>query len=259
VAKVLILGDTHGDAITHVEAIKAAAVNGAQHVFQVGDCGLFPAFYDTTESADIVNEVARGLDVMCHWIRGNHDSTDAWEFFIKTFPDGKGRGLYRSNIRLYPRVKYFKAFGLQWLEVGGAISIDKIYRLSDEKKTGHRTQYWDDEAISGADLRLVDDRKVDVLLTHDCSNKTPFGQRIKDDPDSEQNRMKVDKILNRSRPDFHFHGHMHEKYDWGNYMVHQMNHETRTIGLECNPGVWNPDPNNWVIFDTETKEVEWKL
>lgn len=258
-AKVLILGDTHGEPHTHIEAVEYAAEHSIQHIFQVGDCGLFPAFPSTSLSIDMVSESLREHDVYAHWIRGNHDDTDAWQFFVDKFPDGKGRGMLRTNIRLYPRASYFKMFGLQWLQVGGAISIDRVDRLHRERETGSKTQYWPDEAISGDDLRLVDDRKVDILLTHDCSNKTPFGMRIKPDADSEQNRMKVDKILNRSRADLHFHGHMHEKYEWENYMVHQMNHSTMTYGLECNPNSWQPEPNNWVILDTDTKKVEWKL
>lgn len=259
-AKILILGDTHGDYRTHTEAIKYAGKNGIQHIFQVGDCGLFPFYPETTDSIDRVNMFARDHAVTCHWIRGNHDDTDAWQFFIDKFPNGKGRGLLRSNILLYPRVKYFRMFGLNFLEVGGAISIDKMDRLHREERP--KTQYWPDEAISEADLDKVEknqtNNKVDVLLTHDCSNHTPFGKRIKDDPDSQENRRKIDMILRWTRPDLHFHGHMHEKYEWGNYMSHQGTHQTMTYGLECNPGVWNLDPDNWVVLDTETKEVTWK-
>lgn len=274
--KILIMGDTHGYTKSYLRSLEFAKSLGIAHVFQMGDCGTFPEDDPTwvQEHLENVNEFSRRNKIINYWIRGNHDDTDMWQAIIDNFPtQHKGMGYLRSNIRLTPRVGYFKMFGLRFLEVGGAVSIDAAWRRKLEswqggyingqyhhKGKGPRTLWWPDEAISYDDIAKVTDRKVDILMSHECSNYTPFYGRFKPDPDSEVSRRNLDMVLKKSRPDFHFHGHMHTQYDWENYMVHEMNHSTRTIGLECNSeSMYNKKEfNNFVVFDTETKQISWK-
>jgi hypothetical protein len=89
--------------------------------------------------------------------------------------------------------------------------------------------------------------KVDYLLTHDCSNRTPFYARLKPDLDSQIHRQKIDAILQATNPDKHVHGHMHNKFEWENYTGGD--HYTSTYGLECNGDHWS-----WGVLDTEKDE-----
>jgi len=145
------------------------------------------------------------------------------------------------------------------MQVGGAVSIDRQWRMSAEKAP--RTLYWPDEAISPKDVLLASqmgtDKPVDVLLSHECSNRTPWQYRLKNDAESQDNRLRMDTIIDRVKPHIHFHGHMHEKYDWVNHA--NMEQDVRTYGLECNPSGMQtmPTGSNWLIFDTETKTVTW--
>lgn len=259
VAKILIMGDTHGSVHSYLRTLDYAARNNIKHIFQMGDCGTFPEYSPTStqELFEQVNEYSRRHNIINYWVRGNHDDTDMWQGIIDHFPTAhKGMGYLRSHIRLMPRVGYFKMFGLNFLEVGGAVSIDTEWRRKNEQTP--RTLWWPDEIISPEDLNKVNYQKVDILMTHDCSDRTPWKMRLKEDFDSKMNRVKIDDILKRSKPDFHFHGHMHTQYDWMNRT--NGDHWVRTIGLECNAEAMENDRefNNFVIFDTETKEITWK-
>lgn len=255
-----MMGDTHGDVKAHMDVIEHAKRLNIKHIFQLGDCGVFPVGFSTYQDhLERLNNHLRDNDVIAWWVRGNHDDTAVFDQIPKLFPAPHHSGFLRSNIRLFPRVSRFGFGGLQFMQVGGAVSIDREWRVNAEKAP--RTLYWPDEAISDADVNLARqkgvDGRVDVLLTHECSNRTPFRFRLKTDADSQDNRLRLDTIIDSVRPHFHFHGHMHEKYDWVNHA--NMEQDVRTFGLECNPnGMQFPGNDaNWLIFDLETKTVTW--
>jgi len=264
-AKIMMLGDTHGDTGAYIEALLHAEKIGVNHIFVLGDLGVFPYYNDTLQYLEDINEMSREFGIHNHWVRGNHDDPDAWSAAVKFWPGVHRFGMLRSNIRLLDRVHHFKMFGLQFLAVGGAVSIDKNWRISKERRD--KTLYWPNETISDEDMGRVyswesnGSRKVDILLTHDCSDRTPFYARLKEDLDSKMNRQKIDDILRVAEPDFHFHGHMHTEYEWENRT--SGDHWVSTFGLECNEDAMWPktghSPNNWIIFDTETYDTTWRL
>ena len=261
--KIMMLGDTHGDTGAYAEALLYAEAINVRHIFVLGDLGVFPYYNETLQYLEDINQMSREFGIHNYWVRGNHDDPDARSATLKYWPGAHRFGMLRSNIHLADRVHHFKMFGLQFLAVGGAVSIDRDWRVQQEKRD--KTLYWPNETISEADMRKVygwsDDRKVDVLLTHDCSDRTPFYTRLKADLDSKMNRQKIDNILRVTEPDFHFHGHMHTEYEWENRV--SGNHWVSTYGLECNEDAmmhnFGDEPNNWIIFDTESKNTTWRL
>lgn len=266
--EIMIIGDTHGDLAEYLRLIDVAEAQGVTKIFQAGDCGLFPAFQGYAEWLDTIQRRSEKANIQNFWIRGNHDDPDEWEYHCR-FPNRTGWGQIRSRIMLAPRVHYFKHNGVKFLGVGGAVSIDKQWRLQNEKKPN--TLWWPDEIISEEDILKVDDRHIDVLITHECSNRTPWQGRLKPDLESQMNRQRLDRILTLATPDWHFHGHMHTQYEWMNRVIsHDVNTGTdkaswtKTIGLECNPdAMWQQGANynntyNWGIFDTNTKTWRWK-
>jgi hypothetical protein len=80
-------------------------------------------------------------------------------------------------------------------------------------------------------------KKLDVLFTHDCSDRTPFGFNLVPDPDSKMHRQKIDRVLRATKPEVHLHGHMHRRYDWMNLVADD--HYTQTYGLDCDGTNWN--------------------
>ena len=89
--------------------------------------------------------------------------------------------------------------------------------------------------------------KVDYLLTHDCSDRTPWRSRLKPDIDSQIHRQRIDRVLDGIKPAYHFHGHMHQRYDWMNRVGAE--DWTQTYGLEC-----NAELDSWGILDLDTDE-----
>lgn len=257
--EIMVIGDTHGNLADYRRLVEKAGELGINKIFQAGDCGLFPALPQYIGWLDDIQRISEKHNVQNYWIRGNHDDPDEWERTVHKWPSKTGWGTLRSRIFLAPRVHYFKLNNARFLGVGGAVSIDKQYRLSSERKPN--TLWWPNEAISVADVDAVENRHIDVLISHECSNYTHFRGRMKSDPDSESNRQRLDEIIRRATPDVHFHGHMHTKYDWENYLVHGGAHSTQTYGLECSPEDMYHGPvqdGHWGIFNTDTFEWAWE-
>lgn len=253
--KIMLAGDTHGDFRNVKHKIdKAKEIGDIQRIVILGDFGLWWGF-DGIKFIDDVNEYAKANNVQIFAIPGNHENYKWWNAIIDSAPaTSHGWAYLRTHVLLSPRVHEFRWAGKQFAVAGGAVSIDRAYRLEVERVKGKRCfspdeQLTDDE-VNDLTVKLGG-ISVDYLLTHDCSNKTPFYGRLKPDLDSEIHRKRIDAVLKNVNPGMHFHGHMHTKYDWMNF-VGEKNGEAvyvQTYGLEC-----NSDSDSWGILDLSTNE-----
>lgn len=241
--RVGICGDWHGRAPWAERIIGLMARNDVHQVFQVGDTGIWPG-HSGMEFLERTNEAARRHRTTIYALRGNHD-WNLWEHLLAdpySIRDEDTGGVFvRSNMVLMPRTTRFTISGRTVQVAGGAVSIDKAWRTSES--------WWAEEELTDAEVDAIEETKVDVLLTHDCSNRTPWGQRIKPDLDSQIHRQRIDRVLAKTSPEIHFHGHMHEWYDWQN-MVNDTQW-TQTYGLSMD-GAWNSQG----ILDFDTLEFE---
>lgn len=252
--RLMIVGDTHGNAGAVEYKAKIAKALGAERLIVVGDFGLWPG-YEGVRFLDDVSEAAREHGVEVVALPGNHEDHPQWLKWFDLAPlDSHGFAIVRSNLRLTKKVHPFKMGGKRFYVCGGAVSIDKQWRKPGKS-------WWPDEEFLPSDLASVEKYKgpaIDYLLTHDCSNFTHWDGRIKPDPESEANRMRIDRAIYALRPRYHFHGHMHTRYEWHNVMSHGKREsafghdesewngaDTHTFGLEC-----DYDDNSWVILDT---------
>lgn len=141
----LIVGDVHGK---YHEFF--AKIRNSKDTFQVGDMGLgFDDLLNYTE------------DNESHlFIRGNHDDPA----LCKKHPNYAGEFGYIKEKKLF--------------FCGGAISIDKMFRIAYEKKHGRKI-WWPDEELSESQLenakQLYIDKKPEIVITHDC----PASVRVK--------------------------------------------------------------------------------
>lgn len=260
-AKLGIIGDSHGNELFLTNTLDRLAEKGVDVAILLGDFGIFPAFRDTLGFLDGVNQKCREVGIKLIAVRGNHDSTDFWNWHLKNMPVHHRNAYIRTNILITPDLNDWRFDGKRMFAVNGAVSIDAPSRRRQEQRaSGPRTLWWPDEAITDDMVRSVqriDMRRfeVDYLFSHECSNKTRWKNRLKPDFESEQNRLRMDKILNHLRPALHFHGHMHEKYEWENLVVNDegVPHYIREYGLECD-GMWN----SWGVLDTTTDTFLWR-
>lgn len=263
-----MVGDTHGGKNDIWTACREAGNRKIQHVVVVGDFGLWTHHADGHEFLDECQEAARANNLSIYAIGGNHENWDHWNYIVETMPTHKGFAMARRRVLLAPKAHQWTWAGKQFVGAGGAVSIDKQWRLEQERGkdawgvtsgrgSGARTLWWPNEELTDQDVITIQKWgvKADYLFSHDCSTYTPFHGRLKPDPDSARHRQRIDEVLRAVKPEMHFHGHMHTKYDWVNGLVYgtsafdtdeAVGHQTQTYGLEC-----NNDWNAWGVLDVE--------
>lgn len=139
-------------------------------IFVCGDCGIgfnrYQYYIDEfTKFNDLLNKNN------CHllFIRGNHDDP-------KYFNDEM---INMSNIKTIPDYSIVKIHDYNILCIGGALSIDRTWRIKQESiinrftKSHYKRIYWEDEMpIFDADkldeIIKIDNINIDVVLSHNC-------------------------------------------------------------------------------------------
>lgn len=252
--RMLIAGDTHGE-IRHI-AYKARIAQqlGCDRMIIVGDFGMWPG-HDGVRFLDAVNMVAHEYNMFVFALPGNHEDHDQWDKWLSMgMPTSSGFTYIRDRLLISPKVHTWKWGQRRFAICGGAVSIDKSMRTEGKS-------WWKNETFSEDNLISVMKYKgppVDYLFTHDCSDHTKWRNRLKPDFESQLNRQRIDKAIATLKPRMHFHGHMHDRYDWINTRSHGLRDtafgldesewngaSTHTYGLEC-----NSSPDSWVILDT---------
>jgi hypothetical protein len=241
--KILVVGDLHGNIHAAKNAIAIAKREKCTCIIQVGDFG----FWDNIPGATYMWEVqkqARLADIPVFVIPGNHDDYDylyMCESEHKRDQDGFVR--IASHLHFAPRGLVWGWEGKNFLALGGAVSVDRDSRVVGQ-------DYWYEEEILDAEVdRTIANAEgldIDYFITHDCSNRTPFGFQIIPDFKSQLNREKIDRVLDAVRPKFQFHGHMHRWYDWPLYYGDGQGTHTHVYGLS-----FEFEHNALGVLDTE--------
>jgi hypothetical protein len=265
----MLIGDTHGGVDNILPKLDVAGKLKIQHVLQVGDFGLWSHYQDGQVYLDMVQASAQKNKLSVYAIGGNHENWDHWEWMTKNLPTHKNFAMVRSRVLLSPKINNWRWDNKQFISAGGAVSVDREWRLQREagvamdeygriaKATGPRTMYWPNEELTDQDVHKLKTWGIDAdyLITHDCSNNTPWNGRLKADPQSETHRRRIDEVIRATNPGMHFHGHMHTKYDWLNF-AGERNGEAiyvQTYGLEHDTSWYS-----WGILDTETDKFTWR-
>lgn len=163
-------GDWHGNTDFAIPAIVAATnANPDAHLIHVGDFGLYPTDFGPT----YLSTVSDLLDRPIHVIPGNHEHWPSIQLGSELgFNDFDDNGFFYTprypNIRVSPRAHTWKWGGKLFAALTGANSIDFQFR-----KLG--VSWWMEESptFNHVDelVNLVDNRPVDVLITHDAPHE----------------------------------------------------------------------------------------
>lgn len=263
--RLMLAGDSHGNTNYVRRLVHEAKTVGTQHIVILGDFGLWDHFVDGVRFLDDINNYASRHDIQIIALGGNHDNWPRWNWYVENNPKSNNGFVYiRSNVLLIPKVHTWKWANKTFFVAGGAVSVDKVWRQQAEsgpKGHGPETLFWPGEQLTDTEVgfiknwRVKHTQPIDYLLTHDCSDKTPWKNRLKPDLDSQIHRQRIDRVLGYLRPGMHFHGHMHEQYEWEN-MVPDSNgepHYIKTRGLECD-GLYY----SWGILETDTGQFLWR-
>lgn len=172
--KVLVLGDVHGDWRRLKKFISDQAPDA---IVQVGDFGYWHPF-----------ELA--LDVPLYFIDGNHEHHPTLPSKVTEV----GR-----NVFYVPRGTVAKLNGKNCLFMGGAASIDFMYRTEG-------VDWFKEEIISESDLYNLPDLRIHTVFSHTAPSEFNMREGIKFyDP----SRDRLSYILKKYEPRLWFSGHYH--------------------------------------------------
>ena len=218
----LFLGDIHLNRYAKQLLLKLhrSKVENAD-IFQVGDFGLGfqEEFLDRLMLTEI-NTHLKKTNCTLTIIRGNHDNPDLFNPPAFKF----------SNINIMPDNSIIKLCGKNILCVGGAISIDRMYRKEMIPKWGitcwpEKEEFvFDKEALDAMDLS-----EVDIICTHSSPRFTHplnFSTIVYDfadqDPgllrDLENERQLITEFYDYVKPKMpnlknYFYGHFHSSWN----------------------------------------------
>lgn len=205
-ARVLVLGDVHGELGWLKVACRTAVEQGCTVILQVGDFGFWPHYGSGRDFLKRAEELLERHDLTLRWVDGNHENHDWLD--AQQHVDGFWR---HGRMTHCARGARWEWSGVSFLACGGAYSIDKRHRTEGQS-------WWVGETITEADLaRCVNGPPVDVLVTHDA----PWGAAgvmgagtvgDKDSfPESEANRQRVAHLCDVLHPHLLVHGHYHHR------------------------------------------------
>jgi UDP-2,3-diacylglucosamine pyrophosphatase LpxH len=159
--KFIVIGDTHGNFKYIYNYIKNMDIRDTTFL-HVGDWGVGFASvgYEKAEMKKL-NQILEELNCQMYIIRGNHD--DPLIF------DGTWKW---SNLHLVPDYTVVNVDGDDILMVGGAISVDRIYRKQRTLKAAQygssKKEYWYDEVFILNKEKLKEIKGIRYVVTHSC-------------------------------------------------------------------------------------------
>ena len=223
VKNVVVCGDIHGAFEEMVYKLCVRYGMKDTLLIVAGDCGFGfekPGYYE-----QIFTKVSRRLTKANNWvvmIRGNHDDPGYFQ----------EQRIHHERFRCVPDYSIITACSHTILCIGGAISIDRTYRLTvDSRPRSAQTAcYWADEMPYFDEYALAeinDKYKVDIVVTHTAPS---FCELLKKDglmgwakrdetllEDCERERATLDCIFDSlqkaGQPLTHwYYGHFHQSW-----------------------------------------------
>ena len=224
-ATIAFAGDWHANTAWAVRAVRHAKDNGASVIIHTGDFG-----YDyTTEFALVLEEALAEAGILLLFVRGNHDDPD----FLDNL-DGNDLGFkpVTSHIWYIPQGKSWTWDGVRFLGLGGAHSIDRLFRVEG-------VSWWARETISTVDaFKAAHQGEVDVMITHDCPAGVtipgldkPSGWDARELALSHRHRERLYEVVLKVKPRLLVHGHYHTRYT--GFLDIGAAVQTRVVGLDC--------------------------
>lgn len=200
-----IVGDIHGNFSELVWRIKEKYKITDTTFILAGDCGI--GFDDSLKDLYIRKRIGKRLEdtrntLLC--IRGNHDDPG----FFK-----EGSLIDFPHIKTLPDYTHLTWKDHKILVLGGGVSVDKEWRLEEEKKTG-KPCWWEGERIQKTP-ELLSGRE-DIVISHMAplcigpvllrEDNIPYDTWAADKSDREY----LSTVLKETRPSKWIFGHYHK-------------------------------------------------
>lgn len=203
--KLYFLGDIHGEFESIARKIHQRNIENA-YIVQVGDFGIgFLHPQKEKNKLSILNEVLRKRNIQMYAIRGNHDDPSFFRLINNPYE--------LSNITLLPYYSEINLAGKNILLVGGAVSVDRIFR-----KEG--VSWWRDETFVFDENFLY--QQYDIVVTHSRPMESGLflgfkniGAFLQEDKSLEKSLKQEGELISKlydkvkGVPNWYF-GHFHE-------------------------------------------------
>jgi hypothetical protein len=248
---ILLAGDWHGFTPHATWVLERAKALGIRRVFQLGDFGLWEHEHSGIEYLDDLDELTDQHDVDIYCLAGNHDNERLAVQLHAASLDADGFVVLRPRVKLALRGHRWTWEGTRFLALGGAYSVDKLYRTNreDEKTRRSRresvqygkpfrdfagTLWFPDEELTHQNVltAIGDGSHVDVMLTHDKPLRSTPSWNRKDLIECRPNQEKIQEVVNATRPRLLVHGHLHFPYDCA-MRDNRGNFTTHVVGLDA--------------------------
>jgi Icc-related predicted phosphoesterase len=223
--KVLVAGDAHGSLMQIAYLIEMADRFDCDVILQVGDFGYMPHVQPNyIKQADKwLKEDGKTIIA----IDGNHENFAALN---APHPQHQQFQVLGQQILYAPRGTSWVWQGKTILALGGAHSIDKKTRLFDEsiRTEDHqksRWRWWEEELLTDRDIAKAKAvGHADIIIAHDCPQSVLLDHRVlwkKAEAETQENRTKLQDVIDTVKPKLVFHGHYHQRYtDIGGHEDH---------------------------------------
>lgn len=243
---VAVAGDWHGNTQWAVAVIEQIAEEHPEIglILHAGDFGIWPG-PQGKRYLDVVEKRCAQHGLTIWFVPGNHED---YGQINSGKTDDDGRRVFRPHVLALPRGQRWRWHDRVWLALGGAVSIDRVERVVGRS-------FWWEEEITDADVAAAcEGGPVSVMLTHDCPAGVThaFGPQperwLTDIVRTERHREKLQSVVDRVRPVYLMHGHLHRSYErwvevpWG---------KMRVTGFDCDAS-WS---GNWAALDV--RSMEW--
>lgn len=240
---IAVAGDWHEDVRFACRQVMSLAQRGAQTIIHVGDFG----YSFSKRFLDVLNSTLDFCDVDLYFVDGNHEN-----FHVLYTYEINDEGLrpLRSRITHIPRGFRWEWHGRTFMGLGGAVSVDKDWRGTNE--------WWPEEEISYFDFEVATEGgHVDIMFTHDCPTGVkipgitgnPYGFPEHSLKQADRHRDTLRSITDIVTPKLLFHGHYHRRY---NAILTTSDYSTRIVGLDMNAAPWY---DNVVLVNLETNKI----
>lgn len=279
--RVLLAGDTHGDANAVRTLLQKAQSLEADVLFVLGDFGIWDHYDDGAFTKD-VSRFSKQAEVPVCFLPGNHDNYDLLFEYEATKPRlADGFILLAPGVLYSPRGHRFTWSGVKFLTLGGAYSVDKFGRVYEDQMNLFRAQgrqerggvlskreryllrtgqalWWSQEEISEEERdQAMEGGRVDVMLAHDKPRDAQPGWNRKDLEECWPNQDKLQAVVEATLPRLYVHGHLHHPY-WDT----MVKTGTEVHGLDCDPsasrysGGTGKILNSWALLELDTQSPE---
>lgn len=205
--RVAVCGDWHGNVnwLRTLAAAIPALAPGVTTILQLGDWWMDPAATDHLLRDAGIRRVYVTL--------GNHEPWNSVTPLLDAHP---GAAVRVSEVTwLLPRPARLEIGGRKVLSLGGAVSVDRRWRVAGR-------EWWPDEAITDDHVTAaVDSGAADIMLTHESPARTPVRsvrEALRTNPmglprealiESAASRVRVSQVWDAVRPVLLMHGHLH--------------------------------------------------